>query len=323
MSGWLVRRALQAVATLAVALALLFILMRAAPGDPLFRLSADRPISQKELAALRARYGLNQPVGRQLAAFVGGLARGDLGVSIEHGRPVTALLAERLPATLLLGGSVLLLNFTLGLWLGVRQAVRRGRREDRWLTTLSLTGYAMPSFWLGLVLAWLVGVEWRLLPAAGMQDPLLSSDAGFLTRAGDVLRHLVLPVLTLSVVSIAATMRYQRTAMLEVLSLPYIVTARAKGLPEREVTWRHAWRNALFPIITLFGLWLPILVTGSVFVEAVFAWPGLGSLAAGAVGSRDYPLLMGASLLVAALVVAGAFLTDVAYALLDPRVRLG
>ncbi len=323
MSGWLLRRALQAVATFAVALALLFVLMRAAPGDPLFRLSADRPISQKEVEVLRARYGLNQPVGRQLVAFVGGLLRGDLGVSIEQGRPVTALLAERLPATILLGGSVLLLNFTVGLWLGVRQAVRRGSREDRWLTTLSLTGYATPSFWLGLVLAWLVGVEWRLLPAAGMQDPLLSSDAGFLSRAGDVLRHLVLPVLTLSVVSIAATMRYQRAAMLEVLRLPYIVTARAKGLPERVVTWRHAWRNALFPIITLFGLWLPILVSGSVFVEAVFAWPGLGSLAAGAVGSRDYPLLMGASLLVAALVVAGGFMTDVAYALLDPRVRIG
>ncbi|MEP7227488.1 MAG: ABC transporter permease [Gemmatimonadales bacterium] len=323
MSRWLLRRALQAVATLAVAIALLFLLMRAAPGDPLFRLSADRPISQKEAEVLRARYGLDQPVGKQLLAFAGGLARGDLGVSIEYGRPVTALLVERLPATILLGGSVLLLNFTVGLWLGVRQAVRRGRREDRWLTTLSLTGYAMPSFWLGLVLAWLVGVEWRLLPAAGMQDPLLSSDAGVLERAGDVLRHLVLPVLTLSVVSIAATMRYQRAAMLEVLHLPYIVTARAKGLPERVVTWRHAWRNALFPVITLFGLWLPILVTGSVFVEAVFAWPGLGSLAAGAVGSRDYPLLMGASLLVAALVVVGGFLTDVTYALLDPRVRLG
>lgn len=323
MGGWLLQRALQAVATFAVAIALLFVLMRAAPGDPLFRLSADRPISQKEMEVLRARYGLDQPVGRQLVAFVGGLARGDLGVSIEYGRPVTALLAERLPATILLGGSVLLLNFTVGLWLGVRQAVRRGGREDRWLTTLSLTGYAMPSFWLGLVLAWLVGVEWRLLPAAGMQDPLLSSDAGLLMQAGDVLRHLVLPVLTLSVVSIAATMRYQRAAMLEVLRLPYIVTARAKGLPERVVTWQHAWRNALFPVITLFGLWLPILVTGSVFVEAVFAWPGLGSLAAGAVGSRDYPLLMGASLLVAALVVAGGFLTDVAYGLLDPRVRIG
>lgn len=323
MSRWLLRRSLQAVLTFAVALALLFLLMRAAPGDPLFRLSADRPISRQEVEVLRARYGLDQPVGTQLVAFVGGLARGDLGISIEHGRPVTALLAERLPATVLLGGSVLLFNFTVGLWLGVRQAVRHGQREDRWLTTLSLTGYAMPSFWLGLVLAWLVGVEWRLLPAAGMQDPLLDPDANILVKAGDILRHLVLPVLTLSIVSIAATMRYQRAAMLEVLRLPYVVTARAKGLTEREVTWRHAWRSALFPIITLFGLWLPILVSGSVFVESVFAWPGLGSLAAAAVGSRDYPLLMGASVLVAALVVAGGFLTDVAYALLDPRVRLG
>jgi peptide/nickel transport system permease protein len=248
--------------------------------------------------------------------------RGDLGVSIEYGRPVTALLAQRLPATVLLGGTVLLLNFTVGLWLGVRQAVQRGGTLDRWLTAVSLTGYAMPSFWLGLVLAWLVGIELRLLPAAGMQDPLLSSDASPLARAGDVLRHLILPALTLSIVSIAATMRYQRTAMVEVLRLPYIVTARAKGLADREVTWRHAWRNALFPIITLFALWLPILVSGSVFVEAVFAWPGLGSLAAGAVGSRDYPLLMGASLLVAALVVVSGFLADIAYALLDPRVRL-
>jgi peptide/nickel transport system permease protein len=123
-------------------------------------------------------------------------------------------------------------------------------------------------------------------------------------------------------VSIAATMRYQRTAMLEVLFLPYMVTARAKGLSERQVVWRHGWRNALFPVITLFGLWLPILVTGSVFVEAVFAWPGLGSLAAAAVWGRDYPLLMGSSLLVAILVVLGGFITEVAYALLDPRVRL-
>jgi len=321
--SWLVRRSLQALITFAVALALLFLLMRAAPGDPLFRLSADRPLSAQAIEALRARYGLDRPVSTQMLEFVGGLFRGDLGVSIEHGRPVTSLLAERLPATLLLGGSVLLLNFTLGLWLGVRQAVRHGQREDRWLTTLSLTGYAMPSFWLGLVLAWLVGVEWRLLPAAGMQDPLLEPDAGWLVRAGDVLRHLVLPVTTLSIVSIAATMRYQRAAMLEVLRLPYMMTARSKGLSEREVTWRHAWRNALFPVITLFGLWLPILVSGSVFVEAVFAWPGLGSLAAGAVGSRDYPLLMGTSVLVAALVVTGGLLTDLVYAWLDPRVRFG
>jgi len=310
------------VITFAVAMGLLFVLMRAAPGDPLSRLSGDRPISPREVAVLRARYGLDQPIGTQLVSFVRGLVRGDLGTSIEYGRPVTALLAERLPASLLLGGSVLLLNFTVGLWLGVRQAVRRGKREDRWLTTASLAGYAMPSFWLGLVLAWLVSVKWRLLPAAGMQDPLLSLDASVTTRVVDVAEHLVLPALTLSVVSIAATMRYQRTAMIEVLHLPFMTTARAKGLPEREVIWRHGWRNALFPVITLFGLWLPILVTGSVFVEAVFAWPGLGSLAAAAVWGRDYPVLMGASLLVACLVVLGGFLTDVAYALLDPRVRL-
>jgi peptide/nickel transport system permease protein len=320
VKGWLLRRALQALVTFAVALTLLFVLMRVAPGDPLSRLSEHRPLSQAEIDVLRGRYGLNQPLTTQFLGFIGGLTRGDLGVSIEYGRPVTALLAERLPATVLLGGTVLLLNFTLGLWLGVRQAVRRGR-WDRWLTTFSLAGYAMPSFWLGLVLAWLIGVEWRLLPPAGMKNPLLGPDAGILTRAGDVLQHLVLPAATLSIVSIAATMRYQRAAMLEVLGLPYIVTAKAKGLSDGEVTWRHAWRNALFPVITLFGLWLPILVSGSVFVEAVFAWPGLGSLAAAAVGGRDYPLLMGASLLVAALVVASNFVTDLAYALLDPRVR--
>jgi peptide/nickel transport system permease protein len=322
MIRWLTQRALQALAAFAISLTILFFLMRAAPGDPLARVTEGRPLSPAEIAVLRARYGLDQPVTTQFRSFLGGLVRGDLGVSIEYGRPVTGLLAERLPATLLLGGSVLLLNFTVGLWLGVRQAVRRGRAEDRWLTTAALVGYAMPSFWLGLVLAWLFGIKLRLLPAAGMQDPLLSLDADFPERAADVLRHLVLPAVTLSIVSIAATMRYQRTAMLEVLRHPYITTARAKGLPERDVTWRHAWRNALFPVITLFGLWLPILVTGSVFVEAVFAWPGLGSLAAAAVGGRDYPVLMGASLLVAALVVAGGFLTDIAYALLDPRVRL-
>jgi peptide/nickel transport system permease protein len=254
-----------------------------------------------------------------LTAFFGGLATGDLGVSIQYGRPVTELLLERLPATALLGGTALLLNFVLGVWLGVRQAVRKDSREDRWITTLSLAGYATPSFWLGIVLAGFVGVRWRLLPPAGMRDPL--GGDGTVATALDVLRHLILPAITLSIVSIAGTMRYQRAALLEVLRLPYIVTARAKGLPESRVIWRHAWRNALFPVLTLFGLWLPILVSGSVFVESVFAWPGLGSLAIGAVGNRDYPLLVGASVLVATVVVLGTWLTDVAYAVLDPRVR--
>ena len=318
MGRWLLRRALQSLVTLIVALVILFLLMHILPGDPLSRLGEGRPLTLEQVQALRDRYDLNRPLLEQLLSFIGGLVRGDLGVSIEYARPVTGLLVERLPATLLLGGTVLLLNFTVGLWLGVRQAVRKNSPEDRWLTTLSLAGYATPSFWLGLVLAWLVGVKWRLLPPAGMRDPLL--EGGGLAAAVDVARHLVLPAITLSVVSIAGTMRYQRTAMLEALRFPYILTARAKGLTEHQVLW-HGWRNALFPVLTLFGLWLPILVSGSVFVEAVFAWPGLGSLAAAAVGNRDYPLLMGAAILVAGMVVLAGFLTDIAYALLDPRVR--
>ena len=313
------RRVLQAALTLAVALVLLFLLVHVLPGDPLAR-EGDRALTPPQTEALRARYGLDRPLAGQLLTFLGGLARGDLGVSIEYGRPVTGLLLERLPATLLLGGTVLLLNFTLGLWLGVRQAVRKDSRVDRWLTTLSLAGYATPSFWLGLVLAGFVGVRWRLLPPAGMRDPL--GTGGLLAMSADVLRHLVLPAVTLSIVSIAGTMRYQRTAMLEVLRFPYITTARAKGLAERQVVWRHAWRNALGPVLTLFGLWLPLLVSGSVFVEAVFAWPGLGSLAAAAVGNRDYPLLMGAAVLVSTMVVLGSLLSDLAHAVLDPRIRV-
>ncbi len=321
MIRWLGRRIAQAVLTFVIAVVLTFVLMRLAPGDPLSRAMDERSMSAAELAHLRALYRLDQPVQVQFVEFVRGIFTADLGTSIEHGLPVTTLLASRLPPTLLLGGAAILLNFTLGLWLGVRQAVRRGSREDRALTVLSLTGYATPSFWLGLVLAWLVGIRLGWLPVAGMRNPLLAADAPWVTRAADVAAHLVLPALTLSIVTIAGTMRYQRTALLEVLRLPYIGTARAKGLSEGRVVWRHAWRNALFPVITLFGLWLPLLVTGSVFVEMVFAWPGLGSLAAGAASNRDYPLVMGTALLAAALVVTASVLTDLAYAFLDPRVR--
>lgn len=323
MLPWIAGRTAQAVATFVVATILIFMLMRLAPGDPLARLMGDRPMTREEVATLRRLYGLDQPMIAQFGRFTYGVVRGDLGTSIEYRLPVTRLIRERLPASLLLGGTVLVLNFTLGVWLGALQAVRLGKRFDRWLSTISLAGFALPSFWLGLILAWLIGVKWRLLPALGMMDPLLPQDAGALTRALDIAHHLVLPAVTLSVVSIAATMRYQRTAMIDALAAPFIRTARAKGLSERRVVWRHAWRNALFPVMTLFGLWLPIVVTGSVFVEQVFSWPGLGSLAANAISGRDYPVIMGTSLLAAALVIAGGWLTDLVYAVLDPRVRHG
>jgi peptide/nickel transport system permease protein len=323
VTGWLLRRLLQAAATFAVAVLLLFVLMRITPGDPLSRLSEEREASEQELARLRTRYGLDQPIATQLRAFLGGVVKGDLGVSIEHyPERVSRLIAARLPATLLLGGVVLLLNFTVGLWLGVRQAVRRGSRLDRWLTRGALAAYAMPSFWLGLVLVTFVSIRWRLLPAAQMTDPLLPAGAGILTRGFDLLRHLILPALTLSLTSIALPMRHQRAAMLAVFRLDFVAAARARGLSERRVLWRHAWRATLVPVLTLLGLWLPILVSGSVFVEAVFNWPGLGSLAYQAIASRDYPVLLGTAMLVSAAVVLAGLAADLGYRLADPRIRI-
>jgi peptide/nickel transport system permease protein len=319
---WLIFRTGQAAVTLVTALVILFFLMRLVPGDPIAPMTGERPQSEEEIQRFRRRYCLDCPLPVQFANFVTRAVKGDLGTSIRYpGRPVTQLIRERLPWTLLLGGTVLLLNFTLGLALGVWQAVKKGSRVDKALTGLSLVGYAMPSFWLGLVLAWAFAVKLRWFPSGGIRDPLLSPDVSFFAQAADLGYHLVLPAITLSLVSIAATMRYQRNAMIEVLRLDYIRTARARGISEAAVIRRHAWRNAIFPILTLFGLWLPILVTGSVFVESVFAWNGLGMLATDAIGSRDYPLLMGTAILVSSLIVFGAWLTDVGHMILDPRLR--
>lgn len=316
MRPWLLRRLAQTAATLLLALVLLFLLVRLAPGDPVAALlGEDRAATPEEVARLRAQLGLDRPLPAQFATYVAGLARGDLGTSIRYQRPVRELLASRLGPTMLLGGTVLLLNFTVGTWLGVVQATRRGSALDRWLRAAAVTSYATPSFWLGLALVWLVGLRWRLLPVGGFADPL--GDGG----AADVARHLALPALTLSLASIGAVMRQQRSAAIEALAAPFVVTARAKGLAERAVVWRHAWRSALGPMLTLLGLWLPLVVTGAVFVEAVFAWPGIGQLAAQAASARDYPLVLGASLLAATSVLVGSLVADVGQALLDPRVR--
>jgi len=322
VTTWLLRRLVQSLATFLAVAALLFVLMRLTPGDPLGRLTEDRPMAPAEIARLRGLFGLDQPIGTQLLRFAGAAVQGDFGTSIEYyPARVGSLITSRLGPSLLLGAAVLFVNLTLGIWLGVLQARRRGRRIDRWLTRLSLAGYAAPSFWLGLMLVSVFAIELRLLPGGQLTDPLLPPDAGVFRWGADVLRHLILPVVTLSIVTLAATMRYQRSAMLEVLRLDFVRAARARGLDEPRVIWRHAWRNALSPVITLFGLWLPMLVSGAVFVEYVFNWPGLGSLAAGAVFTRDYPVLMATSLLVAGAVLVGGVATDLCQQLLDPRTR--
>jgi peptide/nickel transport system permease protein len=318
---WLVLRALQAIATLLAALVVIFFLMRVLPGDPVPILVGERQVSPEEIARIRERHCLDCPLPGQFFAFARDAARGDLGTSIRYNRPVTQLIREHLRPTLLLGATVLLINFTLGVALGAWQGVRKGRLVDRLLSGFSLFAYALPTFWLAIILVWIFPIKLGILPATGFISVDLPPDAGFLTTAWDIARHLVLPVATLCIVSIAATMRYQRNAMIEVLRTDYVRTARAKGLSERQVLVHHAWRNAIFPVLTIFGLWLPILATGSVFVESIFSLNGLGLLAYESIGFRDYPLLMGSAILVSSLIVLGGFLTDVGYMVLDPRVR--
>ena len=324
MNRWLLRRAASAAGTFLLAATLLFFLMRLTPGDPLLRLTEDRPVSPAALANLRAHYGLDQPVTTQFLAFVGGILQGDLGASIEQGgRPVVSLLRERLPASLLLGATTLLLNFLLGITIGTWQARHIGTRAERAVDLAGLATASAPSFWVAIILAWALGTELRWFPVAFMHDPLLAADAGAITRALDQLRHLVLPAVTLTIVSVGVTARYQRATMLEALQMDAVRAARARGLPESRVRWRHAWPNALGPMLALFGLWLPIVVSGSVFVESVYAWPGLGTLAAEALASRDYPVLMGTALLIAATVVGANFFADLAHRWIDPRLRDG
>jgi peptide/nickel transport system permease protein len=324
VARWAIRRLLQALATFLASLLIIFFIMRVAPGDPLVRLDSESPMRPDEVRVLRERYGLDQSLGRQLRNWTAGAIRGDFGVSIGHyPEPVSRMLATRLPPSLILGGTVLLLNFTVGVWLGVVQARRRGSGLDRWLTRTSIALYAMPAFWLGLVLTALLSLELRLLPAGQMSDPFLSPDAPWTVRVADLLKHLVLPALTLSAVTIAGTMRLQRSAMLQTLREDFVRAARARGLREGRVVWHHAWRNALFPVLALFGLSLPLLATGAVFVEYVFNWPGLGGLAADAIAGRDYPLLMGTAMLVTGAVVLGGVITDFVQHALDPRTRAG
>lgn len=267
-------------------------------------------------------YGTDLPLTVQYRRFLRAAVAGSLGGSIaQGGRPVTALIAERLPATLLLGGTALALNFILGIWLGVWQARRSGGPADHLASLLSLTVYATPVFWLGLVLIWLFALELHLLPTGFMHDPLLPMHAGLGERTRDLLVHLLLPAVTLSLATIGATARYQRAAMLDALELGCVRTARVKGLPERAVIWRHAWPNALGPMLALFGLWLPLLVAGSVFVESIFSWPGIGNLAWEGIGTRDYPVIMGVALLVSAAVVGGSLIADLLHRWLDPRLR--
>jgi peptide/nickel transport system permease protein len=272
------------------------------------------------MADLRREFGLDRPLWDQLAIYVGNVARGDLGYSHRQKERVGTLILDRVPATLLLTGTAMLLAIALGVTLGALAAGRVGRWADSAITVLALVVYATPSFWIGLMFVLLFSIELGWLPAFGYETVGARHDG--IALVVDRLRHLALPATTLGLFFVAVYARLTRGAMLEVAQMDFVRTARAKGLPEDQVTRRHVLRNALLPIVTFAGLQAGYLVGGSILIETVFAWPGIGRLAFEAVGARDYNLLLGVFITTSVMVIAFNLLTDLAYTLVDPRIEL-
>ncbi|QJR34764.1 ABC transporter permease [Gemmatimonas groenlandica] len=302
-----------------------FALIHLAPGDPATLLISPTA-SAEEAARQRTALGLDAPLALQYARWIGGVLRGELGESLVRAEPVTRVIADALPVSLFLGGVSLLASFVLGTMLGMLQALRTSQRADRVITALMTTIYAAPSFWLALAMVTLFtsGVVWLGLPASmrlpafGMQDPA-ADPAAF--GWADRWRHAVLPLLVLSLPGAAGVSRFARRALLEAAGAPHVQAAYARGLTRGEVERAHILRNALTPLVVLFGLTLPGVIAGSVFVEQVFAWPGLGRAMLSAIAARDYPVVLGLTLVYAGGVVSANLLADLILLRLDPRRR--
>ncbi|HUC63933.1 MAG TPA: ABC transporter permease [Stellaceae bacterium] len=297
-----------------------FLLIHLAPGDPAQMLAGQLGGATAEiLAQIRQEYGLDQSVWVQLWTYIRHVATGDLGTSYYYNLPVLSLILQRLPATLLLVVTAQLSAIVAGTFLGAVAA----KRPDAWLSRLvdvtALIGYATPVFWLGIMLLILFAYLWPVFPVSGMETVGFSGDA--LARLLNLLHHLVLPAFTLAFIYLAQYSRLASTNMQNVLRADYIRFARAKGLPERTVTYKHALRNAALPVVTIAGLQFGSILAGAVLVETVFDWPGMGQLTYDSILRRDYPLLIGILLMSAVVVVVVNILTDLSYRIIDPRLR--
>lgn len=315
------RRLLQLLPVLLAAVTLNFVLVRAAPGDPLTYIIGEVPLSVEAEQEMRERFGLDGSVFEQLQVYLSGLLRGDLGNSYVSRTPVTEVLASRLPPTLML----MTVQFAIAIIVGVVLGVASANKPNSWLdgsvTVLTVVGYAIPIFWLGLMLIYIFSVQLGWLPVAGMRTARF--DYTGWAYVGDVGKHMILPVASLAFYNLAVITRLTKATMRETLGQDYIVFARSKGVPKRRMLYRHALRNALLPVVTIIGVNLRTLVGGAVLTETVFGWPGVGRLTFEAIGQRDYPVLSGVFLLTAVTVMVVTLLTDIAYSVIDPRIRLG
>lgn len=314
ITRFVARRLLYSAVVLFGVLVLAFALVHLVPGDPV-RIALGTRYTPEAYEALRTASGLDRPIVSQFFGYLGSALTGDLGVSFRNGDPVTVTLLERLPATLSLGFAGMAIALVIALPAGIYSALREGRISDGIVRATSQFGVSVPDFWLGILLIALFSTTLGWLPTSGYR-PLFDDPVGWL-------RHIILPGLTVGVVAAAIMTRYVRSAVLEVSAMGYVRTARSKGLSPRIVTLRHTVRNALVPILTITGIQLATILGGVIVVEVVFAWPGLGRLVYNAVAARDYALIQGAVLLIAALFLLINLLVDVLYAVVDPRIRLG
>jgi peptide/nickel transport system permease protein len=353
MTRYILRRLLQAIPTLIGVSLIAFVLVKSAPGDPVLNMTFDPQISDETRDVLRRQLGLDQPLvvqyvrwftgftlrsgdhmddfstGRTRCAYSGlfdytfcdtggGVLRGNLGTSIQTKQSVWARFAERIPATMELTASGLLVGLLLGVPLGILSAVYQGSWIDNLVRFFAVVGNAVPAFWMGLMLIFLFAVYFQWLPAGGRQTVSLSGDTDLIDR----LRHLILPTFVLALGWIAILSRYMRTEILEVIRTDYIRTAKAKGLAAGRIWYVHAAGNALIPLMTILGPALASLLAGAVITETIFSWPGIGRLTINAAVQRDYPMVLGSVMIASVLVILGNLLSDILYGVVDPRVRL-
>lgn len=318
MTTYILRRLIIAIPVLIGITLITFLAYNLAPGDPIdAMIDPNVAISPADLEKLRENLGLDQPVIVRYGIWLGQAVRGNLGFSYRSGEPVIERIGRRLPATLQLTVTALLIAIGLGIPLGVISAMRQYSRLDYALTFFAFGGISIPNFFLALGAIYLLALKLKLFPSHGLGDP----DAEWFLSTR--LHHLILPALVLGLDRTAGFLRYTRSSMLEVLGQDYMTTARAKGLRPRVRLLRHGLRNALISIITIVGLSLPSLFGGSVIVETIFAWPGIGQMAITAVTQRDYPVLMGVALISSVIVLVSNLVADIAYAIVDPRIRYG
>ena len=315
---YLVRRLLQVVPTVLGIVTLTFLLVHLSPGDPALEFAGEGA-DQGQIDAARSYLGLDRPLPQQYLTYAGRVLRGDLGTSFAKRRPVTEVIALRLPATILLTGTALALSTAAGIALGLLAARRPGSTVDGATNTAALVAYSLPSFWVAQVVVLVVALKAGLLPTGGMN----TARAGYtgLSATVDTARHLVLPALVLSLSEVALLARVTRSGLLMQSGKDYLRAARAKGLSERATLLRHAFPNALLPVITVVGGRVGFLVSGAVLVETVFAWPGLGRLIVEAGQSGDHPVILGMVLLISFAVIVVNLVTDLVYAWVDPRIR--